>query len=162
MSSLRLDLDELEHGWLTFTLRGDDTTWSVGASSVFDTLTELAGAALELAEARPVRDVILFEEPVANVLTFEPRGSDIALTVTRYHQESRRVGGEVQFAESFPREVVIRAAWAGLRRLDGAMGPEAIERAWGRPFPAREVEQLGAYVRRSAGMSRDASRTRSA
>lgn len=143
---MRLDLEEPRHGWLGLTLRVDDDAWRGTASFIVDSISGLVYAALELIEGRPTPSVVIYEESGAHRIAF----ADHRVTIT-WHRELTQAqhgtdGTEV-FAAAVAPNVAARAIWAGLRRLEGAVGRERIEAGWKQPFPVRELAQLGDRLR---------------
>lgn len=147
MASVRLDLGTPEHGWLPLTLSIGGGVIECRASYVADTLADLAYCALDLLEGRPARAVIFFEEPDATRVGFDELPGDmISVTVTRHRdllQASNASRGTPVMASTASREEIARAIWSGMRRLEGGIGIAGIEAGWQRPYPAKEVAQLG-------------------
>ena len=146
MADVRLDMGEPMHGWMSIAVRIGADEWAARASYVVDSVADLVYAALELAELRPARPIILLEEPAAYRMSFLDEGARVRVTITRHPdlataQHDRR--GTLAMTASVERMAIARAIWSAMRRLEGAIGRAQIESGWQRPFPASEIAQLG-------------------
>lgn len=150
MSDVRFDLSEPSSGWMPISVRIGSDEIRCSASHIVDCLTDLVYAALELLEHRPVRPIILFEEPEATRLSFVGDRDLIVVTITRHPDlgaaQSAR-SGTALVETSVARMPLVRAIWSAVRRLEGAIDRDHIEAAWRNPFPAKEITQLGAGLR---------------
>src|SRR5678815_17548 len=150
MADVRFDLSEPSGGWMPVNMRiGGDEIRSA-AAYVVDCLTDLVYAALELLERRPVRPILLFEEPEATRLSFVGDRDVIEVAITRHPDlaaaQSVR-NGTTLLATSMERIALARAIWSAVRRLEGAIGRDGIEAGWSHRFPAKEIAQLCAELR---------------
>ena len=150
MADLRFDLSEPSSGWMPVSVRIGGHELRSAASHVVDCLTDLVYAGLELLEGRPVRPIVLLEEPEATRLSFVGDRDVIEVEITRHPDLAAAQGarhGTVLLATSMERVALARAIWSAVRPLEGASGRDRIEAGWRHRFPAKEIAQLGAELR---------------
>jgi len=115
------------------------------ASYIVDSLTDFVYAALELMELRPPRPVVLFEEPTAIRVSLVGDGDRVDVRIT-HHPDLAAAGsdrlGTVSLSGTVGRVALAGAIWSALRRLEAAVD-ERTESEWRRPFPTKELAQLG-------------------
>jgi hypothetical protein len=147
---MRVDLASPEHGWMQITVRVDDQEVAMRASYLVDTITELAYAALDLIEQRPTRAVLVYGEPATHRVRLDGDGDEARLTISLHRDLEPARGaepGEVRLIAQLPRVAIARAIWSGLRRIEGELGREVIERAMQTRWPVAVIAQLGERVR---------------
>lgn len=123
--------------------------WECEASYIFDCVTALVYAALELTESREARAVIFFEEPGAGRLAMTGDGDMVQVTLTTHRDTSPRPNarnGEVVMSAAVSRTVVTKAIWSAVHQLEVTSGLQRIEAEWRTAFPVKELAQLAARV----------------
>ncbi len=150
MPEVRFDLGAPVAGWIAISLRVGDSEMQCQASYIVDSMTDLVYAALALVERRPVRPILLYEEPGTTRISVAGDGDVVKVVVTRHSDLTTAENGQngiAVMAADVGRVGLARAVWAAMRRLEGAVGRERIEAAWRGPFPAKEIAHLGEALR---------------
>jgi hypothetical protein len=143
-------LGEPVHGWVLISIRVGAEVVECHASYIVDSLTDLVYAALEITERRPIRPVIVFEEPGAIRISLVSTEQLVRVSITRHRDlaSARNDRNGTQLLSTSVESIrLARAIWSAMRRLEGALSRDLIEAAWHNPFPAKEVAQLGERLR---------------
>lgn len=152
MSDVRFELAAPKHGWMRVVISHyfDDVVANASnASNVSDCLGDLVSAALEITESRAPRDVYFSEEPGVFRLRITCTGATVQLTVTHhrsYPPLDNDPAATVALDAQLPRTELATAIWTAVSKLVTSHGIPAIEAGWQRPFPAKELAQLGERV----------------
>jgi hypothetical protein len=142
---IRLDIEPPINGWAKVRLTGPEVLVEFVASyTPSDSIGELARAAKSLLAGLPEQVVVWNTEPIEYEFRFVMTGGRTSLEVWQFPDgRTRRCpAAPIGVVEGATIDVV-RAVWRGLRRLQGAISSAPFEAAWGHPFPAETVEQVG-------------------
>lgn len=144
-AEIRIELGEPNHGWMAVRFRVGADEWQCHASYVFDCVTDLVYAALELTESREARPVIFFEEPSACRLSITGLGDVVHVTITK-HQDVQPTpnahNGTIVLSVAVSRASLTKAIWSAVHQLEVTTGTQRFEAEWRTPFPAKELAQL--------------------
>ena len=149
-SSLKVQFDDPQGGWMVVTIRSDASVVTLSVSSVlYDTLDELVDSLHALATGDDHPSVRIFEEPTSCELQFKRENGTIGLKLCRFASFSRpRSGkpGETLLATAGTFAEMCLPFWRALRSLQTRFSDQEFQLRWRRPFPTSGMEKLSANL----------------
>lgn len=145
MGKLTLSFGTPEHGWLTVNLRCGDVERTLDVSDVpGDSLAMLADGVLQLVKGDASEVTIpWFLEPAEEIWTLRRLGDAFLL-------DAQIVPGErkpILIAQGSREEICV-PIWSALRQLQVDPAWSSADHTWSHPFPASQVDALGAALGR--------------
>lgn len=137
-------------GWSHVGVECGDFTWQFLASnSPWDSIAELADAALGMLAGQPMTQARFHIEPGAFVFRFTRTRTTSRFELLEYMDPRLRrpAHSEPIYIFEASKEAMAGAIWRSLRRLEGSVKADVYQAEWKHPFPAAAVRHLGDAIR---------------
>jgi hypothetical protein len=147
---LKFEISVPRVGWSHVGVECGDFTWQFLASnSPWDSIAELADAALGVLAGQPMAQARWHIEPGAFVFRFTRHGTISRFELLEYMDPRLRhpAHSEPIFIFDSDKVAMASAIWRSLRRLEGSVQPDVYQAEWKRPFPDHAVRRLGEAIR---------------
>lgn len=141
-----------EHGWMRMILRarGAQAAEIDGSYTPNDWVGDLVSAVTYLAKGGTEASVGIALEPGLVTLRFEQVDvvpDEVRFTARRHENKGATGKGSRILTDDIQRGELCVTFWRAFRRLASQIDAAAYEEAWGHPFPAAKIEELGPFVR---------------
>jgi hypothetical protein len=156
---IRFEVGAPRLGWSQVRVTYQDFKLAFLASKTpWDSIGELADAALAILAERKVGEARWHMEPGAFLFRLLPRGDRTALEILEFvdWKLRRAPRDNPVFRVEFETKALASSIWRALRRLEGSVKPEAYENEWRHPFPGPAIKRLGDALRAAKEAKQDA------
>lgn len=143
LQKLKVELCDLEHGWITVGLQRDKDDCCFRTEHVpYDVVNELAKGLNSIIEGETEAIARCHDGSLEYEIRFEEHGAQIEVKVQVTYQVLAEKSRDEIFTATGSRYEMLRPFWKAIRDLEGHFSTEEYKRRWREGFPTREVEVL--------------------